>query len=218
MKKILLSICFMFLITFIPNVNAEDNILVPFFGDSNTSNISSSNSFNIPSDYIKVGDGVIVSVLSCNPSDATSENGIVTYSRDKCTDDNLTISWNSSDSSVASVTDGTIMFLKEGSAVITASSDGYSPVTLNITLTESKEDASTSTSDEGIPNLEDEEDVLVEKNNKTKEKTEYVPKNSYVGKQTESNPKTGISDVLMYIVPILVIGGSIITLKRKCII
>lgn len=223
MKKIIYSICLLFLLgIFMPNVNAEGNVLVPFSGDSETSQMSSNSSYVLPTNIIKIGDTINYTILSCNPDEATISNGIITFSKNKCSSDNINVTWVSSNPSVASVENGSIHILGIGTTTITATTEGYDPVTIAITISEtanneSSSNQSTSTSDE-IPNMDDEEDKLIENNKKTsKTKTELVPKTSYEGKQTTLNPKTGVNDILIYIIPISIIGGTVLTLKRRCI-
>ncbi len=223
MKKIIYSICFLLAIVFIPNVNAEGNVLIPFSGDSETSQMSSNNSYDLPTNIIKIGDTINYTILSCNPDEATISDGIITFSKNKCSSDNINVTWASSNPSVASVENGSIHILGIGTTTITATTEGYDPVTIAITISEtanneSSSNQSTSTDDDNIPNMDDEEDKLVNKGKTVeKDKTELVPKTTYEGKQTTLNPKTGVSDVLMYVIPILIIGGSFLTLKRRCI-
>ena len=220
MKKVLFIISFVMITAFISNVNAEEKILVPFFENNDTTNVTNG-SVTFPDSLIKIGDTVKVTVMSCNTDSASTNNGIVTFSKANCTTEGLSLSWSSSNQSVATVSNGNISFLGYGTTVITASSDGYSPVNMSLTL--EKESYNTSTADsEEIPNLEDEEAKIVEKdktvekkNNSSKSNSSLVPKTSYVGKQTSANPPTGIDNALIYVIPMLLLGVSAVIFKSK---
>ena len=230
MKKFtIMGLCMVIAMIFgISGVKAADgdgDVLVPFVGNAETSSMSQNMSFSIFNESIKVGDVVDnITVLKCVASQDNfdTETQMFVFNKSACTA--VTPTWNSTNTSVATVDqNGKITFVGSGKTTISATSEGVQPFTITVNIEESSssdtdKDSKTDTNTDTNTNTntdtktveKDEPTELVEKK-QTVEKEEEVIK----GTQTKTNPATGIKEALIFILPISLIVGSALFLKRR---
>ena len=208
----------------IGSVNADSlKTLVIFEQSATTADVSAP-----VNQTIKINDTVQLQAKLCDINEGTS----TVYTKSACTD--VDVTWGNGNDAVIKISEtGLVTGIGTGSADVIATtineyegasgsfsqlqSQGYW-FKIEGTYTQGNDTTgspnSTYTPEEGIVE-KDEETGIVEKD---VDKDEGVAKDTeIVGKQTSSNPTTGISDLAIYIVPFLLIAGSGIVLKRRMI-
>ena len=226
MKKII-AIGFIFVLTMIfnmPVAKADGNALVPFINGSTSTTVSEENvsgsSYYVYSTKItsaKAGDSTDIIVKLCP---FTGESAYTTYQISSCSD--VSATWNSSNPSVATVSEGKVTYVSTGTTDITVTSDASTggqsiKYTFDITIA-SDSNSNTNTNNNNnkpteISNNEDEPDVIKEKD-KTVPKETTDSEKPISGKQTVSNPATGLKEIAFILVPMLLIGSGLVLRKR----
>ena len=226
MKKII-AIGFIFVLTMIfnmPVAKADGNALVPFIDGSTSTTVSAENVSG--SSYVystkitsaKAGDSANIIVKQCP---FTGESAFTTYQISSCSD--VSATWNSSNPSVATVSEGKVTYVSTGTTEITVTSNDTAVAgqsikyTFDITIA-SDSNSNTNTNNNNnktteISNNEDEPDVIKEKD-KTVPKETTDSEKPISGKQTVSNPATGLKEIAFILVPMLLIGSGLVLRKR----
>lgn len=223
MKKVLLTIfaCVFTMMFGVISVNAEEgdnnsddtNYVIIFEKNetSTTVNTATSTYSLSSSKNVNVGDTINLEAKLCpfskfviDQSDQTA-----TILKSDCTDGDFT--WSSSDSNVASISENVLTIQGYGSTTVTATSSETVSGSITYTFAEKVNSANTSTSSDPDIISEDEPDA---DDGKLVSKKEASESTDLVGKQTASNPSTGIKESLVYLVPMLLVIGSGIVLKK----
>lgn len=232
MKKVLLAgiVCIFTLMFGFANVNAEGetttdtNHVVIFLENESsvTVDISSGTYKYRISEVIELGKTTKLEAKICPESKIVVNTAAkeATILKSDCTDGTFT--WSSSNTSVATVDNGVLTAKGYGTTTITATSSEADSETITYTITEISNSANTSTnSDSNTSTGTSSDPDVIDGDEPDEDDGKLVPKklvpkeNKLVGKQTASNPSTGIKESVVYLVPALLVLGSGIVLKKR---
>lgn len=231
-KVLIMSFVLMFTLMFgFANVNAEegdnnssDTNYIIIFEKNETSvtvNTATSTYSLSTSEKVNVGDTINLEAKLCPFSKFVIDNSAKTATilKSDCTDGTFT--WTSSDSNVASISEGVLTIKGYGSTTVTATSSETGSGSITYTFAEKANSANTNTkSDSDTSTGTSSESDVINGDEPDEDDGKLVPKKSVskteklVGKQTASNPSTGVKESIVYIVPALLVLGSGIVLKK----
>lgn len=215
---LLITICFIF--GGLSKVNAEDlDVLAVFVDDQSTIivNVTSGEVNETPLRNVKTGDSIVFDARICKITESMASgaqaSGYIFLSKSDCTA--TTATWTNSNDSVLTMNNNVGIVKGYGTTTITASANGLNySVTYTITNSTSNNGSSSSNTNTNT-NTNTTTNTTTTKTTTSTNSTSYNDSNFTSDVVTSENPSTGLSDILVYIIPISIIGGSILVFRKR---
>lgn len=218
-RKLFIIVSLFFVMVFgISNVNADESWGLFIFDDSTSTLSFPYSSFK---SNAKVGDQIQLYAKVCS-YDPNSTSAKIDMNSSSCKD--VEVNWSTNDKKTIDLTSsGLINILKENSDGVTVVaetkdvvSETATTVSAAIKLNESYAISSIEKEkSEKVISGSTDSDSLNNNNNNNNVKDEEFVNDFSKDVKTKSNPVTGNNNYLLFIIPILVVGGSVIALKSN---